>query len=392
MKSPHYSHAIIPLPRVLFIFVLATTLVLTAAAQTNNVPEGATQSASFKGLGQMPGDWPAAGTYASAISGDGSTIMGYAWVCFNGGTKCNSSGTVEAYRWTVAGGFQVLGTQGASDFFGAGAISNDGSIVAGEHATPNRLDAFRWTGANGMVRLPMNIATAITGDGNMVAGGDNWWKIGGQTGIFGPFAGNQDQTQAYGLAGTGKAPIAVGAAIKGSDVNGAAFHAFRWTPSGGLEDLGVTTGTQSIATAVSADGQVVVGEALDASGLWRAFRWTASTGMQDIGTLGGPESAAFAINGDGSVIVGSSLTTSLSDSNACFIWTAGGGMQDLKTLLDASGVHTADAWVTLDTLIGISTDGTTMVGYGQSPRTKAFPFGQFEPFQVVLPTLLSAKD
>jgi len=177
----------------------------------------------------------------------------------------------------------------------------------------------------------------------------------------------------------------VGAAIKGSDVNGPAFHAFLWTPKTGLEDLGVTTGTQSIATAISANGLVVVGEALDASGFWRAFRWTAATGMQDIGTLGGPESAAFAVSSDGSVIVGSSLTSSESDSNHCFIWTAGGGMQDMKTVLDTAGVHTADTWVTLDTLVGISADGTTMVGYGQSPKTKAFPFGQFEPFRVVLP-------
>ena len=109
--------------------------------------------------------------------------------------------------------------------------------------------------------------------------------------------------------------------------------------------------------------------------------------MQDIGTLGGPESAGFAVNGDGSVIVGSSLTTSESDSNHCFIWTASAGMQDMKTVLDNAGVHTADTWVTLDTLVGISADGTTMVGYGQSPKTKAFPFGQFEPFRVVLPAL-----
>ena len=40
----------------------------------------------------------------------------------------------------------------------------------------------------------MNIAIAVTGDGAMVAGGDNWWKTSGQTGIFGPFPGEQDQT------------------------------------------------------------------------------------------------------------------------------------------------------------------------------------------------------
>src|ERR1039458_4097368 len=368
--------AVNKLPGILFVTTLTTTLMLVAAAA---------QTPSFHGLGQMPGVWPAAGTYASAISGDGSTIMGYGWVCANGQRTCNSSDTVLAYRWTVAGTYQILGSRGSSDFFGAGAVSNDGSVVVGEHALPNKFDAFRWTAAHGMVRLPMNIAIAVTGDGAMVAGGDNWWNTSGQTGIFGPFPGEQDQTSAFGLSGTAQAPVAVGAAIKGSGQFGPTFHAFRWTPAGGLQDLGLTTGSESFATAISGNGLVIVGEARDASGFWRAFRWTASAGMQDIGTLGGPESAAFAANNDGTVIVGTSLTTGSTGSSHCFVWTAKTGMQDLLTASQAVGVHTADKWVSLVTVDGISADGTVIVGYGLNPRTKAFPFGQWEPFRVVLP-------
>ena len=374
------------LPRRLFLTAAITILALAAGAQTSKAPEAAVPTAGFQGLGQMPGGWPAAGTYTSGISGDGSTIMGYGWVCKNGGTKCSSSGTVQAYRWSAATGYQVLGTPGDSDFFGAGAVSFNGSVIVGEHPIPNNnSEAFRWTAAHGMVQLPMLIASAVTRDGNMVAGGDNWWNASGATGIFGPFAGNQDQTQALGLAGTGRAPVAVGAAFKGSDLNGPTDHAFRWTPATGLQDLGVTTGTQSIAIAVSDDGSVVVGEATDGSGFWRAFRWTAATGMQDIGTLGGPESAAYATNKDGSVIVGTSLTNSASDSTVCFIWTAQTGMQNFKTVLEDAGVHTADNWTTLDTLNGISANGNVVVGYGQSPPTKGNPFGEWEPFRAVLP-------
>ena len=376
-------HANHKLPGFLLLTTLTASLALVAAAQENNFQQPTTPS--FQGLGQMPGVWPAAGTYASGISGDGSTIMGYGWVCLNGGSSCNSSDSVKAYRWTVAGGYQILGSRGTSDFFGAGAVSNDGSVIAGEHALPNKFDAFRWTAAHGMVQLPMNIASAITADGAMVAGGDNWWKTSGQTGIFGPFPGEQDQTSAFGLSGTAQAPVAVGAAIKGSNAFGPAFHAFRWTPAGGLQDLGVTTGTESIATAISDNGSVIVGEARDASGFWRAFRWTASTGMQDIGTLGGPESAAFAVNKDGSVIVGTSLTSGSTGSNHSFVWTATNGMQDLKTILDAAGVHTTDKWVSLDALVGVSADGKVMTGYGLSPRSAAFPFGVWTPFRVVLP-------
>jgi hypothetical protein len=88
----------------------------------------------------MPGSTFAGGTYRSGISGDGSTIMGYGWVCAGGQSKCKSTDTVQVYRWTSA---------------------------------------------HGLKQLPMNIASAITGDGKMVAGGDNWWNASGQTGIFG---------------------------------------------------------------------------------------------------------------------------------------------------------------------------------------------------------------
>jgi probable HAF family extracellular repeat protein len=337
----------------------------------------------------MPGVWPGAGTYATAISGDGSTIMGYGWVCPNGGTVCSSSDTVKAYRWTVAGGYEVLGTQGKSDFFGAGAISFDGSVVVGEHADAHAeatgTDAFRWTATKGIVQLPFNIATAVTVDGAMVAGGDNWWNTSGQMGLFGPFPGEPDQTEAYGLAGTSQLPVAVGAAIKSSDAFGATFHGFRWTPAGGLQDLGLTTGAESIGIAVSGDGSAVTGEARDAGGFWRAFRWTAATGMIDIGTLGGPESAGYAINRDGTVIVGASLTSGSTASSHIFRWTAKTGIQDLLVALQAAGVHRADNWVDLNNMVGVSADGTVMAGYGLSPRTKAFPFGQWTPFRIVLP-------
>jgi uncharacterized membrane protein len=147
----------------LFVTIVIVTLTLSAAAQTP----------SFQGLGQMPGAMRGAGTFAVGISGDGSTIVGYAWVCPNGGTTCNSSGKTEAYRWTAAGKYQVLGDLGSSVGSMAFATSSNGSVVVGEAPKgQNSFGSFRWTATQGMVALPASLlyANGITADGSMVVG------------------------------------------------------------------------------------------------------------------------------------------------------------------------------------------------------------------------------
>jgi len=78
-----------------------------------------------------------------------------------------------------------------------------------------------------------------------------------------------------------------------------------------MQDLGTLDGDRSLAYAVSADGAVVVGEARNAAGQYRAFRWTASGGIEDLNTTyaslltnGSELFRAFAISPDGRYIVG----------------------------------------------------------------------------------------
>src|SRR6516165_3468436 len=85
--------------------LLEASLTLPAAAQTP----------SFRGLGQMPGAAFGFGTFAIGLSSNGSTVVGYAWVCMNGGTMCNSTGRTAAFRWTAVGKYQRLGNLGGSD-------------------------------------------------------------------------------------------------------------------------------------------------------------------------------------------------------------------------------------------------------------------------------------
>jgi probable HAF family extracellular repeat protein len=105
-------------------------------------------------------------------------------------------------------------------------------------------------------------------------------------------------------------------------------HAFSWTAGGGMIDLGTLGGTLSDARAVNENGQIV-GFSTLANGEGRAFSWTEAGGMVDLGTLGGNYSSAMAINDHGMVVGVSSKANGVMHA---FSWTAAGGMVDLGTL------------------------------------------------------------
>jgi len=112
-------------------------------------------------------------------------------------------------------------------------------------------------------------------------------------------------------------------------------HAFRWTASGGMQDLGTLGGRESGAIVINRRGEAA-GYSLLADGrTTHPFRWTPSGGMQDLGTLGGeglvaiPIPVATGINDRGEV-VGSSFTAG--GERHAYRWTPAGGMEDLGTL------------------------------------------------------------
>lgn len=152
------------------------------------------------------------------------------------------------------------------------------------------------------------------------------------------------------------------------------YQAFRWSEARGVqlfEDVGVKQGpmhVQSSPSDISDDGRVIVGShqtgGVEGQGAMHAFRWTGDVGAVDLGVLPGgvDHSTATAVNADGTVIVGSS------GSNVeAFIWDRASGMRSLEKVLQAAGVD-IQGWH-LRRAVGVSDDGTRILGYGRAPGT-----------------------
>lgn len=97
----------------------------------------------------------------------------------------------------------------------------------------------------------------------------------------------------------------------------------------GVRDLGTLGGAEAYAPALNDAGQVA-GYAANPDGNYHAFRWSQSAGMVDLGTLdGAPASKGLGIN-DGGQVSGYS-EPSLAPLQA-FVWNDGAGIADLGRL------------------------------------------------------------
>lgn len=320
---------------------LAITLLLTLIPLTSGL------AAKLSWLGDLGGGF----STAQSVSADGSVVVGYSYL---------SDGSVHAFRWTASEGIRDLGTLGGKDSWGYG-ISADGSVVVGKSFLPgnNLIHAFRWSAVEGMQDLGApggqdnsSWAWSASADGSVVVGWSDitrnrafrWTAAAGMQDLGGLAIG----AKAWDVSADGS--IVVGGSSLPYPWRFGSFHAVRWTPSG-IQDLGaLSKDGDSMAAAVSADGSIVVGWSSYSDSGWHAFRWTATEGMQDLGV-----GMAHDVSRDGSVVVGESY-------NHAFRWTASSGMQDLNVvyaelLRDGSMLITAN---------GISPDGRFIVGYGHN--------------------------
>ncbi len=126
----------------------------------------------------------------------------------------------------------------------------------------------------------------------------------------------------------------------------------------------------------------MVGAGIDLSipGLIEAYRWTENGGLQRLGDLpeGDFESTAWGVSGNGQIVVGDGITGQYGNDWEAFIWDPGHGMRNLRDVLVNDFGLNLTGW-TLNSAQAISSDGTTIVGYGTNPS------GNQEAWRAVIP-------
>jgi uncharacterized membrane protein len=257
---------------------------------------------------------------AWGVSGDGRVVVGQ--------SIPQDTGWSEPFRWTRAGGINVLGGPAGSEldsFSFADAASYDGSVIVGSTLLDGRHTAFRWTQQNGFEFL---------GNGSSIAG------------------------SALGVSADGQ----VIAGYEASD-----SQAFRWTLQDGKTPISSAgLGGNSTAVDVSANGSVVVGNISGSI----SFRWTTEQGMIPLGpsalpgshTINPLFSYALATTNAGEAVVGSGNGT------IAYVWTEQFGMESLALVLaNRFGLGSALAGWQLEEATDISPDGRAIVGKGRSP-------------------------
>src|ERR1700722_6789235 len=260
----------------------------------------AAQSYTVTNLGVLSGDVSTAGR---AVSPSGQVVG-------------DAENNLQGFFWSAAQGLRGLPHLQGGGYSVAMGISASG-LIAG-YSTYNEIEsehAVLWI--NGKIQ-----------DLGTLPGGDDSWAnaINASGQVVG--GSNSSRTQPKGFYSEALGVNSSGQVVGMSNTVGGNWHAFSWSKSTGMKDLGTLASgrnTSATANAVNDSGQIV-GTSACGSSCQHAALWT-STGIQDLGTLPGSLiSAANGINNLGQVV---------GESGDAFIWTQATGMQDLNSLIPA---------------------------------------------------------
>lgn len=332
------------------------------------------------------------GGNAYDVSADGSTVVGFSGVPGTNGSFVHRTGSDNVDYIPFSGAVAP-----------ANAVSYDGSVfaggISGSPVSAYRLDSNGFTNL-GSLNTAIGAADArgISADGAVVVGHSQhktnrgqafqWTEATGMQGLG--FLPDARVDSSYATAVSADGNVIVGSGSSGRPL--VLDEAFVWTAGTGMVGLGVvdqpvdplTEYARSEARGISSDGFVIVGSSdfnrsgADPVDRTEAFRWTATGGMQGLGDLPGGafHSIAADTTADGSVVVGSAASA---QGGEAFVWSEAQGMRSLSDMLQADYNLDMSRWELWEAT-AISDDGLVIVGRGHELGTG----GSVSPFVVDL--------
>jgi probable HAF family extracellular repeat protein len=330
------------------------------------VPAAIAAGQSLTPLGFLGTSGP---SIANGISADGHVVVGFS----------NTPQGFRAFRWTAATGMQNLGAFANPTGYTsseAHAASADGSVIVGVSIRPESLNEngspFRTTPTGleylgGLGGSEGGWAYAVTPDGSVIAGSMcapnfdyvafSWRSPGPPVPLLS--VNNQVSASAHAVSENGR--------IFGGSVSIGSFsnrRAALWGDGGFTITLLPPLCANGLSTilAMTPDGSTQVGQSCAT-----ATKWTDGA-ITSLGTI--PNGQAFtvylatAVSADGNTIVGLGNYDPNSSAGSAFIWDPVHGMRDLNLVAAAAGVNLNGFHMYYAR--GISADGLSIVGYGFS--------------------------
>lgn len=305
---------------------------------------------------------------ANAISADGTRVLGMYGLS---GLGLLNYGCY----WSLPSG-TVTSLTSAPSYSGVYGGSNDGSVLVGAYTNGLLQRGFRWTNNVFTDVGSLNSLTGTSwaydtnGDGSVIVGTTSAllgvldvpfrWVNSTMTQL--PMVPSCANGQGAALSVSSDGSIVCGYE---SPPIGGNTHSFYWNSgsSGVSTELLFQSGGFGQANGVSGNGQYIVGKS-SISGVDHAFRYQVGTSLpMGSGSDLGANAEATGVSNDGHTVVGFFNNGTVTYPIDPFIWTARGGFINLREYLSECGVSAADSWTNARAL-GVSGDGTLVVGYG----------------------------